>query len=53
MSNIGFQEMDRIRQQVLGYVPCPAEIGKAVRIYLLKQIAIDLAWRIWNRLGFN
>jgi Glycosyl transferase family 2 len=53
ISGIGFQEMDRIRLQVLGYVPCPAEIRKAVRIYLLKQVAIDLAWRIWNRLTFK
>lgn len=53
ISSIGFQEMDRIRQQLLGYVPVRTEIQKAVRIYLLKHVMFDLVWRIRNRLGFK
>lgn len=48
--NIGFQEMSRIRQQLLGRIPLRTEIKKAVRAYLLKHVAIDLVWRIRNRL---
>jgi glycosyltransferase involved in cell wall biosynthesis len=51
ISNIGFQEMDRIRQQLLGRVPSRAEIQKAVRVYLLRHVLIDLVWRIRTRLG--
>ncbi|MFZ2161789.1 MAG: glycosyltransferase family 2 protein [Sideroxyarcus sp.] len=53
ISDIGFQEMDRIRRQILGRVPLPTEIKKAVRAYLLKQLVIDWTWRIRNRLGFK
>ena len=53
ISNIGFQEMDRIRRQILGRVPLPTEIKRAVRAYLLKHVVIDLAWRIRNRLGLK
>lgn len=53
ISNIGFQEMDRIRQQLLGHVPSRTEIRKAVRTYLLRHIAFDLMWRIRNMIGLE
>jgi len=53
ISKIGFQEMDRIRQRLLGRVPLRTEIQSAVRPYLLRHAAIDLGWRIRNRLGLE
>lgn len=51
ISDIGFQEMDRIRRRLLGYIPSRKEIRRAVRPYLLRHVAIDLAWRLRHRLG--
>ncbi len=51
ISEIGHQEMDRIRQRVLGRVPSGMEVRKAVLPYLLKHVVTDLGWRIRNKLG--
>jgi hypothetical protein len=48
--NIGHQEMDRIRQRVLGRVPSRKEIRAATFPYLLKHVAIDVLYRIRTRL---
>jgi glycosyltransferase involved in cell wall biosynthesis len=53
ISNIGFQEMDRIREQIHGRVPLSAEVKRGVRTYLLKHVLLDWAWRFKNRLGFK
>ena len=53
ISDIGFQEMDRIRQRVLGRVPSRIEVRKAVFPYLLRHMALDLGWRIRNKLGMH
>jgi hypothetical protein len=53
MSDIGFQEMSRIRQRLLGHIPLKTEIQKAVFSYLLRHIATDLGWRIRNKLGLK
>ena len=50
ISNIGFEEMNLIRQRTLGRIPLRTEIKKAVRIYMLRHTVVDLAWRIKNRL---
>jgi len=51
ISEIGFQEMDRIRERVHGRVPSSLEVRKAVLPYLLKHVITDVGWRIRNRLG--
>lgn len=51
ISDIGFQEMDRIRERALGRVPSQMEVRKALAPYLLRHVATDLGWRIRNRLG--
>ena len=51
ISDVGFKEMDRIRQRALGKLPTHIEIRKAVFPYLLKHCAADLAWRVRSRLG--
>ena len=51
ISDIGFKEMDRIRERALGRLPTPLEIRKAVLPYLLKHCAADFRWRLRNRLG--
>jgi len=51
ISSVGFREMDRIRERVLGHVPNRAELRKAVTPYLLRHVAADLAWRVRFRLG--
>ena len=53
ISDIGFQEMNRIRQRILGRVPSTINVRRAVVPYLLKHVAADLGWRIRNRLGMN
>lgn len=53
ISEIGFQEMSRLRQRLLGRVPSNSEIQKAVRPYLLRHIVTDLGWRIRNMLGLQ
>lgn len=51
ISDIGFQEMDRIRERILGRVPSQMEVRKALAPYLLRHVAADLGWRLRNRLG--
>lgn len=53
ISEVGFQEMNRLRQRVLGRVPSGIEVRKAVLPYLLKHVATDLGWAIQNKLGFR
>lgn len=51
INEIGHQEMDRIRARVLGQVPTQKELRKAVFLYLIKHITLDLHYRIKQRLG--
>lgn len=51
INEIGYKEMDRIRERLLGRVPSRKEIQKAVFPFLLKHVAIDMAYRIKTRLG--
>ncbi len=51
INEIGHQEMDRIRERILGRVPKSTEIHKAVLPFLLKHIAVDMIYRIKQRLG--
>jgi predicted NodU family carbamoyl transferase/GT2 family glycosyltransferase len=46
INDIGHQEMNRIRERVLGRLPTNAEIRTAVSWFMLKHILIDLAYRI-------
>jgi len=52
INEIGHKEMDRIRERILGRIPASKEIRKAVRPYLVKHIAVDLHYRVRQRLGF-
>ena len=51
LSDIGQQEMDRIRQRELGWVPSQSEVSKALKPYLRKHIITDLGWRIRESLN--
>jgi hypothetical protein len=51
ISEVGFKEMDRIRQRVLGRIPSRVDVSGAVAPYLIRHLAVDLGWRIRNRLG--
>ena len=53
ISDIGFAEMDRLRERALGRVPTHFEINKAVARYMLRHTAADLRWRLRNRLGMQ
>jgi len=53
INDIGFEEMNRIRQRVLGRVPTTIEVRKAVLPYLVKHVVADCGWRIQNKLGFQ
>lgn len=50
INEIGHQEMDRIRERLLGRVPSRKEIRKAIIPFLLKHLAIDMVYRIKTRL---
>ncbi|MEP7070708.1 MAG: glycosyltransferase, partial [Usitatibacter sp.] len=53
IADTGFQEMNRIRQRVLGRVPTSEEVRKAVLPYLAKHMAKDFQWEIGDRLGMH
>lgn len=53
IGDVGFQEMNRIRQRVLGRVPTGLEVRKAVAPYLLRHLATDIGWAIQNKLGLR
>ena len=50
INEIGHQEMDRIRERLLGRVPSRKEIRKKVSPFMLKHILVDVAYRIKIRL---
>jgi carbamoyltransferase len=53
ISDIGFAEMDRLRERALGRVPTHFEINKAVARYMLRHTAADLGWRLRSTLGMQ
>lgn len=53
ISELGFKEMDRIRQRALGYVPSQRQVQKAVSPFLLKHIYFDLKWRMLRYIGIS
>jgi hypothetical protein len=53
ISDIGFAEMDRLRQRTLGRVPSRIEIRKAMVPYLMRHSATHLGWRIRHHLGMQ
>lgn len=50
ISEIGFQEMDRIRLRTLGRVPKRNEIRWATSTFLVRHVVTDMAFRIRSRL---
>jgi glycosyltransferase involved in cell wall biosynthesis len=46
ISEIGYQEMNRIRERLLGRVPAKEEVRKKVMPFMLKHIVVDIAYRI-------
>jgi glycosyltransferase involved in cell wall biosynthesis len=46
INTVGFQEMDRIRERLLGRIPSHPEIRRAVLPFLLKHIWVDILYRI-------
>ncbi len=51
MTDIGTQEMNRIRQRLLGRTPTDKEVFHAIKPYLKKHIMTDLWWRVRNIFG--
>ncbi len=51
INEIGFKEMGRIRERLLGRVPGEKEIRKAVIPFLLKHVVVDKIYGIKTRLG--
>ena len=50
ISDIGHQEMARIRTRVIGHEVSYTEIGRAILPYLLRHVATDLGYAIMNKL---
>lgn len=46
---MGFIEMDRIRERVLGRVPSHKEIRRAILPYICRHVVVDMAHRIRRR----
>lgn len=53
INEIGHQEMNRIRERTLGRVPDRKEVRNAVLPYLIRHIAVDMAYRVKKRIGIN
>jgi GT2 family glycosyltransferase len=53
ITDVGFQEMNRIRQRALGRVPTHKEVRRALVPYMLSHVATDLGWRVKTRLGMQ
>lgn len=51
ISQLGMQEMGRIRQRIHGRMPSDSDIHQAVQPYLRKHILTDIAWRFCRTLG--
>ena len=51
MSDVGFREMNRIRERLLGRVPTTLEVRKAVLPYLVRHVASDLRWSLRRQMG--
>ncbi|MBC8023479.1 MAG: glycosyltransferase [Burkholderiales bacterium] len=51
INEIGFGEMNRLRERVLGRVPTTAEVRRAVAPYIARHVARDLVWRVRHKLG--
>jgi FkbM family methyltransferase len=51
ISDVGYREMERIRERALGRTPTPIEVRKAVLPYLLKHVAADYRWRLGKFFG--
>jgi GT2 family glycosyltransferase len=52
IAELGLAEMNRIRQRTLGHVPSTREIRSALRIFYIRHLAVDLAFRVRQRLGW-
>lgn len=50
INEIGFEEMDRIRQRTLGQIPTNRAIRKAILLFMLQHLKSDLIHRIKLRL---
>lgn len=47
----GRQEMDRIRQRLLGHIPTQKELYMAILPFLLKHVLVDLKFRLVSKLS--
>lgn len=52
IGDVGFREMNRLRERELGRVPSGAEVSKAVAPYLLRHVAADFFYRVRQKLGW-
>ncbi|MEZ5586071.1 MAG: glycosyltransferase family 2 protein [Sedimenticolaceae bacterium] len=53
ISETGIAEMNRIRMRTLGRIPMKSEIQKAMLSYLLRHVAVDMAWRVKRKFAFR
>jgi len=53
ISDVGFAEMNRLRERTLGRVPSQKEIMHAVVPYMVRHTATHLGWRVRIRLGMQ
>ena len=51
ITDIGFKEMNRLREREIGHVPTAGEVRKAVFPYMARHTMTDIGWRIRNRFG--
>lgn len=46
IGEIGFKEMDRLRERSLGRLPTHSEVRSAVMPYLLRHVACEIGWKV-------
>ena len=53
ISDVGFAEMNKLRERTLGRVPSQAEVMQAVVPYMVRHTATHMGWRLRLRLGMQ
>jgi glycosyltransferase involved in cell wall biosynthesis len=51
ISDVGYREMDRLRERILGRVPDPSEVRRAIAPYLMRHVAVDMRWKVRDRMA--
>ena len=52
INDIGYKEMNRIRERIHGFVPSGDTVRRSIAGYMAKHVVIDMSYRLRERLNF-